>query len=66
VALIRDRSVGVAARAVAPMIARDGPAGSEVDLLHAAGCVLRTGDWIAADEDGIVALDAELAAALRP
>lgn len=66
VALIRDRSVGVAARAVAPMIARDGPAGGEVDLLHAAGCVLRTGDWIAADEDGIVALDAELAAALRP
>lgn len=66
VALIRDRSVGVAARAVAPMIARDGPAGGEVDLMHVAGCALRAGDWIAADEDGIVALDAELAAALRP
>jgi regulator of ribonuclease activity A len=66
VALIRDRTVGVAARAVAPVIARDGPAGGEAGLLHAAGCVLRAGDWIAADEDGIVALDAELAAALRP
>ncbi len=66
VALIRGRAPFVAARAAAPAILRDGPAGGEVAAMVAAGVLLRAGDWIAADEDGIVALDGDLARSLRP
>lgn len=64
-ALIRDRNVGVLARGTWPAIARGAPEGREVPALRAAGANLTTGDWIAADEDGVIALDAGLAQELR-
>lgn len=65
VALVRPRRVGVLATGVAPRIERDGPAGGAVPALRAGGVMLQAGDWIAADADGVVALDADLAATLR-
>lgn len=65
VALIRPRGIGIAATGVRPMIAREGPAGSEAQHMMVAGVRLRPGDWIVVDEDGAVALDAALAAELR-
>lgn len=64
VALIRPRMIGVAATGVAPFIHREGPAGLEVETLHVAGAALEAGDMIVADEDGIIALDRDLAALL--
>lgn len=64
VALIRPRSIGVVAAGVAPRIARDGPPGGEVSAMRAFGVALHAGDWIVADEDGVIALDAALAASL--
>jgi regulator of ribonuclease activity A len=64
VALIRPRSIGVAATAVAPRIERDGPAVGEVAAMSAFGVMLHAGDWIVADEDGVIALDAALAASV--
>ncbi|MEM9144691.1 MAG: S-adenosylmethionine--2-demethylmenaquinone methyltransferase [Pseudomonadota bacterium] len=61
VALIRPRGIGIAATEVRPMIARDGPAGSEAQHMMIAGVRLRSGDWIVVDEDGAVALDGSLA-----
>ncbi|MGF1659941.1 MAG: RraA family protein [Rubrimonas sp.] len=65
VALIRPREIGVAARRAAPIFLREGLAGAPAPSVAIGGVVVRDGDWIAADEDGIVALDAETAARLR-
>lgn len=64
VALIRPRMIGVAARRAFPRFLRDGAEGCEAEAALVCGVSLRRGDWIAADEDGIVALDAALGAAL--
>lgn len=64
VALIRPRAIGVAARRAFPMFLREGPEGGAAEAVHVAGVAVRAGDWIVADEDGIIALDAETACSL--
>jgi regulator of ribonuclease activity A len=64
VALIRPRVLGVAARRAFPRFLREGPEGGEAESVLAGGVAVRRGDWIVADEDGIVAIDADLAAEL--
>jgi regulator of ribonuclease activity A len=63
-ATLRDRSIPILARATAPAISRHGPAGGPVDALWAGGVALSAGDWLLADEDGVIAVDAALAAEL--
>ncbi|MEM6669196.1 MAG: S-adenosylmethionine--2-demethylmenaquinone methyltransferase [Pseudomonadota bacterium] len=65
VALIRPRQVGVRALRSHPMFERAGPEGDEVAEMSVAGVWVRKGDWIIADEDGVIAVDADLAANLR-
>ncbi|MEO0719795.1 MAG: ribonuclease, partial [Pseudomonadota bacterium] len=65
VSLIRPRQVGVRALRSHPMFERAGPEGDEVAEMSVAGVWVRKGDWIIADEDGVIAVDADLAANLR-
>lgn len=62
VELIEPRKIGIAATDVVPFIRRDGPAGSEADILDIAGVRIAKGDLVAADPDGIIALPREIAA----
>ncbi len=64
VALIRPRKLGVAALRAYPAYLREGLAGGPAAAVTVAGVTVREGDWIVADEDGIVALDGETARAL--
>ena len=64
VALIRPRAIGVAARRAFPRYLRDGHPGAEAATVVAGGAPVHAGDWIVADEDGIIALDPETARGL--
>ncbi|MEL6582781.1 MAG: RraA family protein [Pseudomonadota bacterium] len=60
VALIRDRRVGIFARGATPRIQTDGQQGEEKVEITCGAAVIRRGDWVVADLDGVVALDPAL------
>jgi regulator of ribonuclease activity A len=64
IALIEERKIGIIATGIAPRISRNGPVGYAASELMIGGVLVRAGDWIVADGDGLICIGKDLAASL--